>query len=74
MRVLENWKRGKDVECMMDVDEGGFFTVSAIHLHRLEDIVWMDQSAFIGLKIFSEESHPSSVKKGQNSSAKEGRY
>jgi hypothetical protein len=32
----------------------------------------MDQSAFLSLKIFSQESHPSAFKKGHSQSAKEG--
>lgn len=61
------------MERLMEASAGGSLTaVSAISVHNLNDLVWMDQSAFLALKIFSEESHPSSFKKGQSSSAKEG--
>ena len=56
----------------MDTSANGCLTVSTLSVHNLDDLVWMDQSAFLALKIFSEQSHPSSFKKGQASSAKEG--
>ena len=72
LRVLETWKRGQDLDRLIDVGNARYSTVAAIHIHRLDDLVWMDQSAYLSLQIFSHELHPASAKFGQASSAKEG--
>ena len=72
MQVLERWNRGQDTERLNEMSLDSCLTVSSIRIHRLNDLVWMDQTAFLSLKIFSQESHPSNFKRGQASSAKEG--
>ena len=72
LRVLETWKRGQDLDRLIEMSRDKCSTVTSIHVHRLNDLVWMDQSVFYNLQIFSDESHPASVKTGQASSAKEG--
>ena len=74
MQVLERWNRGQDAERLNEVGLDSCLTVSSIRIHRLHDLVWMDQTAFLSLKIFSQESHPSNFKRGQTCSAKEGNY
>ena len=56
----------------MDVGNDQYSTVAAIHVHRLDDLVWMDQSAYLSLQIFSHELHPASAKAGLATCAKEG--
>jgi len=72
LRVLETWKRGQDLEHLVGATDARYSTVAAIHAHRMDDLVWMDQSTYLSLQIFSHELHPASAKTGQASSAKEG--
>jgi hypothetical protein len=46
--------------------------IFSIRTCRADDLLWMDKSAFLSLKIFSQESHPSAFKKGHSQSSKEG--
>ena len=70
--MLEQWKFGQDVDRLAALDDRSSLIVSTILVDRLEDSVWMDQSTFLNLQIFSQQMHPASFKKGQSSSSKEG--
>ncbi len=72
LRILEQWKRGQDVDYLTEWGDRCGLTVTAILVEHLQDLIWMDQSTFLDLQIFSQESHPASLKKGQWSSSKEG--
>jgi hypothetical protein len=71
--MLEQWRRGQDVDRLneMNLDDKSM-KIFSIRTCRVDDLLWMDQSAFLSLKIFSQESHPSAFKKGHSQSAKEG--
>ena len=71
--MLEQWRRGQDVDRLNEVAlDDVTMTVFTIRTCRVHDSLWMDQTAFLSLNIFSQESHPSAFKKGQSQSAKEG--
>ncbi len=73
LKMLEQWRRGQDVDRLneMNLDDKSM-KIFSIRTCRVDDLLWMDQSAFHSLKIFSRESHPSAFKKGHSQSAKEG--
>ncbi|XP_046639991.1 mutS protein homolog 5-like isoform X1 [Daphnia pulicaria] len=73
LKMLEQWRRGQDVDRLneMNLDDKSM-KIFSIRTCRVDDLLWMDQSAFLSLKIFSQESHPSAFKKGHSQSAKEG--
>lgn len=71
--MLEQWKTGQDVDHLLEATANSMgMKIFSIRTHRVEDSLWMDQSTFFSLNIFSEESHPSAFKKGHQQSAKEG--
>jgi hypothetical protein len=71
--MLEQWRRGQDVDRLneMNLDDKSI-KIFTIRTCLADDLLWMDQFAFLSLKIFSQESHPSAFKKGHSQSAKEG--
>ena len=73
LKMLEQWRRGQDVDRLneMNVDDITM-KIFSIRTCRADDLLWMDKSAFLSLKIFSQESHPSAFKKGHSQSSKEG--
>ncbi|KAI9557097.1 putative MSH5 [Daphnia sinensis] len=73
LKVLEQWQRGQDVDRLNDASMDNMsLKILSIRTCRVDDLLWMDQSTFLSLKIFSQESHPSAFKKGHSQSAKEG--
>lgn len=73
LKVLEQWQRGQDVDRLNGESMGNTtMNILSIRTYRIDDLLWMDQSTFLNLKIFSQEAHPSAFKKGHSQSAKEG--
>lgn len=73
--LLETRALGSDIGRMIQKTwDPNSFVVSALRISYIKDLVCIDNVSLNGLRVFSQEAHPSSNVKGQTSSAKEGSF